>query len=167
MARLEKVTSADLVVKLKGEPLSPELVAALGGSGRVLHGSGTFLLKVLHMPIPGFQEARELLEVAAEDITQALVETRAARRDVRVRNAFNHLFDASRLAAMCFLKTENSRRGEIRSKLPADLGDEFREFINTLHVAYYYDGKYPQGQEQAEFERWRQRVSHFIGRLGS
>ena len=59
---------------------------------------------------------------------------------------------------------ENTRWGQIKRRLPQPYRSEFEEFINTLHVDYFYNGNYPESYEE-EFEKWHKRVEEFIVKL--
>ena len=85
-------------------------------------------------------------------------------KDVHIRNSFNSLFHAARLAAMSYLATENARWGDIKRKLPQPYKEEFDNFINILNVDYFYNGSYPANYEE-EFEKWYKRVVDFVRRL--
>ena len=61
-------------------------------------------------------------------------------KDRRIRTAFNSLFHAARIAAMSYLATENARWGGIKRRLLQLYRAEFEEFINTLHIDYFYNG---------------------------
>ena len=87
-------------------------------------------------------------------------------RDRRIRTAFNSLFHAARIAAMSYLATENARWGRIKRRLPQPYRNEFEEFINTLHIDYFYNGNYPENYEE-EFEKWYKKVEDFVRRLES
>ncbi|MFN3421293.1 MAG: hypothetical protein ACK40X_06195 [Armatimonadota bacterium] len=114
------------------------------------------------MPVPTLKDAHNWLEVAKETLKEGLRETDPDRQDKRFRNAFNLLFEAARNAAMWFLDTEEGRWGELRRQLPQPFSEQFRQFINTPHIAYWYDGDYPQEQVLDELDRWHSAVSDFI-----
>jgi len=82
-----------------------------------------------------------------------------------IRNAFNGLFDAARMAAMCFLETEETRWGELRRQLPPPFNERFRQIIDALHVAYFYNDLYPTENISEAFERWHNEVVSFIDGL--
>jgi len=48
--------------------------------------------------------------------------------------------------------------------LPQPYRNEFEEFINTLHVDYFYNGNYPENYEEA-FEKRHEKVEDFVRRL--
>jgi len=63
------------------------------------------------------------------------------------------------------LDTEEGRWGELRRQLPQPFSEQFRQFINTHHIAYWYEGDYPQDLVADEFERWHNEVVSFIDGL--
>jgi hypothetical protein len=85
-------------------------------------------------------------------------------KDIHIRNCFDSLFHAARVAAMSYLAVENTRWGRIKSKLPSPYKEEFEDFINILHVDYFYNGNYSENYDD-EFEGWYGRVEDFIRRL--
>ena len=52
----------------------------------------------------------------------------------------------------------------MQGRLPQPYRSEFEEFINTLHIDYFYNGNYPERYEE-EFEKWHKRVEEFIVKL--
>jgi len=44
---------------------------------------------------------------------------------------------------MSYLATENARWGGIKRRLLQLYRAEFEEFINRLHIDYFYNGNYP------------------------
>ena len=65
---------------------------------------------------------------------------------------------------MTYLAVENSRWGGIKKRLPQPYKEEFDDFINILHVNYFYNGNYPANYEE-EFEKWYKRVEEFVSEL--
>ena len=118
-----------------------------------------------NMPVPTLKDAHDWLDLARDALREGLTETDPDRQDKRFRNAFNLLFEAARVAAMWFLDTEEGRWGELRRQLPNPFAEQFRQFINTLHIAYWYDGDYLQERVEEEFERWHREVLAFIDGL--
>ncbi|MCS7187294.1 MAG: hypothetical protein RMK89_10120 [Armatimonadota bacterium] len=114
------------------------------------------------MPVPTFEQARRVAERARRYLEMGLSASDPVDRDMDIRNAFNGLFDAARMAAMCFLNTEESRWGELRRQLPSPFNEHFRQIIDTLHVAYFYNGLYPTENISEAFDRWQSEVSAFI-----
>jgi hypothetical protein len=66
---------------------------------------------------------------------------------------------------MAFLNTEESRWGVLRGQLPEPFQGEFREFINALHIRFWYEGDYPRDNPEWHFQTWRDRVAQFIADL--
>ncbi|MEM2709131.1 MAG: hypothetical protein QW534_05725 [Candidatus Methanomethylicia archaeon] len=60
--------------------------------------------------------------------------------DRLIREAFDALFHAARIASMTYLSIEVSRWDLIRRELPEPYGDKFKEFIKVLHIKYFYHG---------------------------
>ena len=114
----------------------------------------------------GFDDARAALKVAVRYMKDASEEEEEEVKDMHIRNSFNSLFHAARLAAMSYLAIENARWGGIKRRLPQPYRNEFEEFINTLHIDYFYNGNYPANYEE-EFEKWYKRVEDFVRRLES
>lgn len=46
--------------------------------------------------------------------------------------------------------------------LPAAHAQEFRQFIRTVHIQYFYEGRSPRETVQREFDAWRSRAERFI-----
>ena len=87
--------------------------------------------------------------------------------DRLIREAFDALFHAARIASMTYLSIEVSRWGLIRRELPEPYGDKFKEFIKVLHIKYFYHGGYPKNMVKEKFNKWYMRVENFIIRLES
>jgi len=86
-------------------------------------------------------------------------------KDMHVREAFNTLFHAARIASMTYLSTEVSRWGLIRRALPEPYKSEFERFIDILHIEYFYHGNYPKTRIKEEFNVWYEKVEKFINEL--
>ena len=67
---------------------------------------------------------------------------------------------------MVYLAVGNARWGQIKRRLPRHYRDEFEEFINVLHIDYFYNGNYPANYKE-EFGKWYKRVEDFVRRLES
>ena len=154
----------DVVVLRKGEK-AKGLVLALRVGVLLWGDEGAVKETIENMPVPTLKDAHDWLDLARDAVREGLTETDPDRQDKRFRNAFNLLFEAARVAAMWFLDTEEGRWGELRRQLPNPFSEQFRQFINTLHIAYWYDGDYPQERVEEEFERWRREVLAFIDGL--
>ena len=118
-----------------------------------------------NMPVPTFEQARRVADRARHYLQMGLSASDPVDRDMDIRNAFNALFDAARMVAMCFLDTEETRWGELRRQLPPPFNDQFRRIIDALHVAYFYGGHYPTENIAETFERWHREVLAFIDGL--
>ena len=154
----------DVVVLRRGEK-AKGLTLALR-TGVLLWGDESAVREAIeNMPVPTLKDAQDWLDLARDALWEGLTETDPDRQDKRFRNAFNLLFEAARVAAMWFLDTEEGRWGELRRQLPNPFSEQFRQFINTLHIAYWYDGDYPQERVEEEFENWHREVLAFIDGL--
>ncbi|MFA0784256.1 hypothetical protein [Fervidibacter sacchari] len=154
----------DVVVLRKGEK-ARGLALALRVGVLLWGDEGAVKEAIENMPVPTLKDAHDWLDLARDALREGLTETDPDRQDKRFRNAFNLLFEAARVAAMWFLDTEEGRWGELRRQLPNPFAEQFRQFINTLHIAYWYDGDYPQERVEEEFERWHREVLAFIDGL--
>ena len=154
----------DVAVLRKGEK-ARGLTLALRVGVLLWGDEGAVKETIENMPVPTLKDAHDWLDLARDAVREGLTETDPDRQDKRFRNAFNLLFEAARVAAMWFLDTEEGRWGELRRQLPNPFSEQFRQFINTLHIAYWYDGDYPQERVEEEFERWRREVLAFIDGL--
>jgi hypothetical protein len=156
----------DVIVIEAGEQLG-FLSGAVRAFGRLVWGDAEAVLEVTkNMPVPTFDEARQILDVGHTYLQIATQEPNPVRREAHYRNAFNALFDAARLAAMAFLLTEETRWGILMDRLPDPFDQRFRSIIYDLHVAIFYRRELPSDIE-AEFERQRERVRQFIDDLGT
>jgi hypothetical protein len=111
----------DVVVVEAGKPLG-FLSAAVRAFGRLAFGDKQAVEEVTkEMPMPTFEEARQVLEVGRTYLQIATQEPNPVQREAHYRNAFNALFDAARLAVMAFLLTEETRWGILLNRLPDPL----------------------------------------------
>ncbi|MFA0780649.1 MAG: hypothetical protein RJAPGHWK_002167 [Candidatus Fervidibacter sp.] len=157
----------DVVVCRVGEKVRG-LSGAVKAFGKVLWGDERWLWEVTKdMPIPSFDDARRTVREAEMDAQEAMRSQDAWHADSRWHSAYNWLFEAARRGAMAFLNTQESRWGVLRGQLPEPFQSEFREFINALHVRFWYEGDYPQDNPEGHFQTWRDRVAKFIRRLGT
>jgi len=153
----------DVVVKEVGENL--RRAYNILGAFVILYGDGRYLKEMTADFDTGFDDARAALKVAARYMKDAREEEEEEEvKDMHIRNSFNSLFHAARLAAMSYLATENARWGGIKRRLPQPYRNEFEEFINTLHIDYFYSGNYPENYEEA-FEKWHRKVEEFVSKL--
>ena len=134
----------DVVVKEVGEKLR-RAYNILGAFG-ILYGDGRYLKKMTADFDTGFDDARAALKVAVRYMKDASEEEEEEAKDMHIRNSFNS--------------------GDIKRKLPQPYRNEFEEFINTLHIDYFYNGNYPENYEE-EFEKWHEKVKNFVRRLES
>ncbi len=154
----------DVIVVEVGEQLG-FLSAAVRAFGRLVFGDLEAVLEVTKdMPVPTFDEARDVLEVGQTYLQNAAQESNPTRREAHYRNAFNSLFDAARLAAMAFLLTEETRWGILARQLPDPFDQRFRSIVNELHVIIFYHRQLPLDVE-GEYQRYREIVRSFIDDL--
>ena len=151
----------DVVVKEVGEKL--RRAYNILGAFVILYGDGRYLKEMTKDSDPSFEDAKAML-VAAKDYLKMGKEAEGDVKDVHIRNSFNSLFHAARIAGMVYLAIGNARWGQIKRRLPQPYRNEFEEFINTLHIDYFYNGNYPSNYEE-EFEKWYKKVEDFVRRL--
>jgi len=82
-----------------------------------------------------------------------------------VREAFDALFHAARMASMVYLSIEVSRWGLVKRRLPKKYRNDFEAFIDTLHLKYFYNGEYPGERVEDEFQIWLERVKDYVRKL--
>lgn len=149
-----------------GEKLREELLRGILGSFKVLYGDGEYILKFSKtLGDPSFEEAKSALRVAKAILELSSTIDNPLDRDRLVREAFDSLFHAARIAAMTYLSTEVSRWGLIRRMLPEPYREEFKEIVNVLHINYFYHGDYSRDSVKEEFEYWYSKVEYFVHRL--
>jgi len=90
------------------------------------------------------------------------VEEDPTTRDRLVREAFDGLFHAARLASMVYLSTEVARWGAIKAQLPHLHKVAFDNFIKTLHLKYFYNGEYPRDRIEGELKRWLKLTEEYV-----
>jgi hypothetical protein len=152
----------DVVVKEVGEPLGDGLKLGVKVFGRLLWGEERYVEEVLReMPVPAYDDARIRLRNADRYMNDSLQTSDERERHGYYRDAFNCLFDAARLAAMAFLKTEQTRWGELRRILPSPFDERFRQIVNRLHVDYFYESSYPADRVKEEYQLWCEEVKRF------
>lgn len=66
---------------------------------------------------------------------------------------------------MTYLSTEVSRWGMLRRMMPEPYNREFKEFIDILHIKYFYNGEYSRDYAREEFDKWYRKVEEFINSL--
>jgi len=159
--------NVDVVVKEPGERIGADIALSILAFSKTLQGNGRTRKEAMKsMPIPTFDNARNYLVMADEQMRKAPEEQKDDFRDARYKLAFDLLFDAARYAAMTFLAVDNQTRwSELPKKLPAPFNQRFREFISFLHVQFKYQGTYPKDRVYETFQEWRGKVEQFIGDL--
>ena len=157
----------DVVVRKMDGLISKEFAISVFGAHKVLYGDEHVLEKQLLEIDPTYEEASVAIESARTYMNDAQETDNELLKDRHIKTAFNELFHASRLAAMTYLSTEEGRWGQLRRGLQQPYQEPFREYIDTLHVDYFYNGNYPRENVEAEFERWAQEVTQFIRNLES
>lgn len=160
----------DVVVTKVGESLDGSFAWQVLGAHRVLYGDGSCLREAAsHLrnpPSPNpFEEAWTAIETAKRYVKDAEEAPNEALKDAHIRDAFNKLFHAARLASMAYLATDETRWGRVKRMLPSEFEDEFQDFIDTLHVDYFYYGKYPKERIKEEFEIWLEKVKDYVKHL--
>jgi len=55
-----------------------------------------------------------------------------------------------------------SRWGLTKRGLPDPYRSRFKEFVEVLHVKYFYNGDCPKGRPRKEFSKWLRRVREYI-----
>jgi hypothetical protein len=90
--------------------------------------------------------ARRIFDLAKETVEPL-------DRDRLIREAFDSLFHAAKIAVMTYLSTEISRWGLPKRILPEPFNLQFRRFIDMLHIKYFYHGEYPKENVEEEFNK--------------
>ena len=158
--------NVDVIVIKPDQKLKEELIRGILGAFNVLYGDGKYVLEYAKkLGDPTFKEARAALRAARDYLELALRTSDALLRDRHFREAFDSLFHAARIAAMTYLSTEVARWGLLRRMLPEPYNRQFREFIDVLHIKYFYNGEYPEDRVEEEFDRWHGMVEEFINSL--
>jgi len=155
----------DLVVEDINEPLG-NLAGGVLYSNKVLYGDGSILREVTkNMAKVTYKEAKAELQNAEAILKLGLEIKDKLRKDHFFKSAFNSLFHAVRIASMVYLSTDEKRWGEVKKMLPHPYQQEFENYISTLHVKYFYDGKYPKDKVKEEFNLWYNKVKDYIKSL--
>jgi len=154
----------DVLVEEAGERLKPHLATSVRGAYRILHGDGGYLKGATMHVDPTFKEAYATLELARRYLRDAKAEDQALLRNGHVRDAFDKLFDAARIASMTYLATEDTRWGRMKGRLPTNYRKAFDQFVDRRHIDYFYHGNYPKDY-QGEFEKWYGKVEQYINQL--
>lgn len=154
----------DVVVREVGDKLKSSFAGNILGAFEILYGDGEYLSEMIKNFDPSFGEAYVVLRKAKRDMDSVGELVSKEDRVWSIRVAFNGLFHAARVAAMTYLAVENSRWGGIKRRLPYPYKEEFEDFINILHVDYFYNGNYPENYEEG-FEKWHKKVKEFVRKL--
>ena len=158
--------NVDVVVIRLGQELREEFIRGVLGAFNVLYGDGKYLLEYAkRLGDPAFEEARSALRVARRMLKLASETRDPLDRDRLFREAFDSLFHAARIAAMTYPSTEVARWGLLRRMLSEPYDRRFREFIDVLHIKYFYNGEYPEDRIEEEFDKWYRMVEGFINDL--
>lgn len=155
----------DVVVREMDGHFDKSLAISVFGAHRILHGNGHCLEERFSEIDPTYDEALAAVESGKRYMRDAGEADYELLKDRHIRDAFNALFHAARLAAMTYLSTEEGRWGQLRRSLPQPYREKFRGYIDTLHVDYFYDGNYPKEGVETEFKRWTQDIEQFITEL--
>lgn len=155
----------DVVVKEMDEHLGESFAVSVFGAYRILYGDGHCLERQFSEADPTYQEALATVKAGRRYMDIAFEAGDELMKDRHIRDAFNALFHAARLAAMTYLSTEQTRWGRLRRSLPGPYRREFKIYIDTFHLKYFYDGRYPKEDVGAEFQNWMQEVEQFIRKL--
>ncbi len=154
----------DVVVQVVGDRLKSSFACNILGAFEILYGDGKYMKEITADFDPSFKEAKSYIRGAKEDMEMAKKSENEDDKDRRIRTAFNSLFHSARITSMTFLATENARWGTIKRRLTQPYRNEFEEFINTLHIEYFYNANYPENYEEV-FEKWRKKVEEFVVKL--
>ena len=155
--------NVDVIVAEPLEELREDFIRSVLGAFNILYGDGKYLLKHAEMlGNPTFDEAKSALRVARRIYDLAKETTEPLDKDRLFREAFDSLFHAARIAVMTYLSTEASRL-LLKRMLPEPYSTQFKKFIDTLHIKYFYNGEYPESVE--EFNKWYSEVEKFIEEL--
>jgi len=155
-----------IVVVKPGQSLRKEFIRGVLGALEVLYGDGSYVLSsAKKLGDPTFEEARAALRASRDYLELAMKAGGELLRDRHIREAFDALFHAARIAATTYPSTEVARWGLLRRMLPEPYSAKFREFIDVLHIRYSYSGEYPEEGIEEEFGKWYRRVEEFINDL--
>ena len=159
----EEPLPVDLVVREVGER---EGLFPGPAGGRLLWGDEGLWEEVRRSLAWDREEVEARLRGAEKCLRLALEEGKPQDRDWWLRKAFDALFDAARMGVMIHLGTGQSRWGQLARELPPGQREEFRRLINTLHILYAYEGRYPQEGVEEHFAYWKGEVEGFLRSLG-
>lgn len=161
--------NVDLVLRRPGDEIRGLALGIL--AGRVLLGNGETIeeARAFYREAGGlmnsFEEAALCLEDADANFHSASKAAKPLRQLRYWKVAFGHLFDAARIAALCYLGREDTRWGGVEQRLPPPFGQQFKEMIQVFHILYTYDGKIPNGQEAEEYRKWKAQTERFVAQM--
>ena len=112
-----------------------------------------------------FEEARSSLKVVSLLINLASETSNPIDKDLLIREAFESIFYASRIALTTFLLKEVKKLGSVEKDLLYK--DKFKEFFRILHLNYSYNGDYPKEKFVEEFNLWLDKVEKYVNELES
>ena len=166
---LESPFEFDLVIKRIGEELNKSFAYQVFGACEIIYGDGSLIQKAMEQVDPTFDEAHAAIETAKKYMEVAREAAKEAKSkwiiDRHIRDAFNALAHASRMASMAYLSTRRAGWEGIKMTLPRPLDREFDKHFKILHVRYFYDGRYPKKNVERSFDYWTDRVEGYIRRL--
>jgi predicted nucleotidyltransferase len=161
--------SVDLIVRTSGEDVG-NLALAIR-AGEILAGEGE-TIREANMSFEhsggaenSFKQAKVCLELADELFQAAARRTDPEEKIRRLMGAFDQLFHAARIAALCYLGRTSSGWGKVDQVLPPPFAAQFRSMAQTLHIQYGYEGRVTEARAAAEFETWKERVQVFVDAL--
>ncbi|MBO3755311.1 MAG: nucleotidyltransferase domain-containing protein [Candidatus Brockarchaeota archaeon] len=158
--------NVDVLVFNRDKAPKRELLRNILGAFKILYGDGRCLLEYAKtLGDPTFDEARTSLKAAVDYMNLAGATDDPLLKDRHIREAFDALFHAARMASMVYLSIDISRWGLVRRGLPKQYRSDFEAFINTLHLKYFYNGEYPRERLEEEFQIWLERVKDYVRKL--
>ncbi|MGC9202703.1 MAG: hypothetical protein ACP5HX_08565 [Thermoproteota archaeon] len=167
---LNAINSEDIklnVIALEvGQKPKEELLKSILGSFNILYGDGRYLLEWIKT-IKGltFEEAKSSLKVASLLINLASETSNPLDKDLLIREAFESIFYASRIALLTFLSTEINMLGSVEKDSLELYRAKFNDFVEVLHVKYYCNGDYPKERVVEEFNLWINSVEKYVNEL--
>ena len=165
----------DILVKEVGVKLVDDLAIQVRGAYKVLYGDGRYLHEATDGALnrlverlranPTFEEARSCIRRSKRNMRLAFQVKNAVDRDGHIRDAFNQLAHACRIASLTYLSIEGLGWRGITRRLPSPLKKRFRAVFSKLHVEYFYDGSYPKERAREEFDKWLKKVDEYVKEL--
>jgi len=158
--------NVDVLVLNTNKAPKPDLLRSILGAFKILYGDGRYLLEYAKtLGDPTFDESTTSLKAAADYMSLAKATEDPLLKDRHIREAFDALFHATRLASMVYLSIEISRWGLVKRRLPKQYRRDFETFIEILHLKYLYNGEYPREGVEEEFQTWLKKVQEYVGNL--